>query len=113
MSTVSFAPVVLDLDLTAGDAFDVTVPITTTAGDNADLTGYTAQSDVLASGTGARVDITATISGSNVRLQMTPAQTASLARIGEWDLRLVASGGDVATPAAGAVIVKRPATTIS
>jgi hypothetical protein len=97
-------PTLYALELVGGDVWDLTFPLVDEDGDPANLAGLTAEAEIAADDQ-ANVNFAATISGSSVRLVLTPEQTAAFDwEIAGFDLRL--SNGDASvrvTPIAGTI----------
>jgi hypothetical protein len=97
-------PTLYALTFTGGDVLDVTFPLADPEGAPADLSGLTVEAEIAAAGV-ANVNFAATISGSAVRLVLTPAQTAAMGwEVATFDVRLTNGDATIrATPIAGTI----------
>jgi len=103
---IRVVPLVVDLRLYEGD--DVFLRVVVTDPDTfgpADLTGYTAQSQIRAAAGDAEImaEFTTEIIDNFVYLTLTSPQTTGLVGRGVWDVQLVDADGVVGTVAGGRV----------
>ena len=114
MSTteVYLAPKRYHITIVKGDTVEIIFPMQTAGGDDADLSGYSVESDLVGRRSGTRTPFTATITASRVTLALTAAQTELLDSVGEFDIRLT-KAATVITPAAGVVLAEDALTDLS
>lgn len=100
--TISAALQFFFLELSGGATWDVTFPLTAPAGEPANLSGWTVESEIEAVGA-QNVNWTAAVVGSGVRLTL----TAEATRAFTWEIAtfkvLMTSGSTAAIPVAGTI----------
>lgn len=98
-----------DLKIYQGDDYSGTVTVRNEDGTPADLTGYTAQSQIRRAVADAEpeiaVQITTTVVSPNVLLSIPRIETEPLQGRYTWDLQLTTDGNQIITIMAGKVIV--------
>src|SRR5262245_31138429 len=98
-----------DLKIYQGDDYAGTVTVRNDDGTPADLTGYTAQSQIRRAVADSEpviaVQITTTIDSPNILLAIPKEETEPLSGRYTWDLQLTSSGNAITTIMAGKVIV--------
>jgi hypothetical protein len=104
-----------NLDIYQGDDYAADVTVLNADGSAADLTGYTAQSQIRAALSDASPTATAqfavAIAGNVITLMLSHDETKALTSASYvWDLQVIDSGGWITTLLAGAVKVTKEVT---
>jgi hypothetical protein len=104
---VDATPCTVDLMVYAGDDLYLLVRvIDPTTGQPADLTGYTAASQIRVTpdASATLAEFAATIDADGVRLHLLAADAATLTGASVWDVQLTSPDGTITTVAAGRVL---------
>lgn len=104
----------VNLEIYQGDSFAAIVTVYNIDGSVADITGYTAQSqirsDVADEDPTVEVEITALVSSPTVTLNIPKTATVDLAGCYVWDLQLTSDTGEITTILYGNVKVTQEVT---